>query len=174
MNLKRLKKGVAGTALMFALTLGSGMILSTTAQAQDRHRDNNWNRDNDRNRNRDHDNHRDGDWQRRQQIDRARELVRIRQLERERSRRGHAYPAPRVYSNNGYYGGGYNGGRYSNGDQQRGFSDGLDRGQEDARDGRSFTPNNSDHFRSGDSAYRDGFRRGYEQGYRQNAGYRRR
>ena len=64
MNLKRLKKGVAGTALMFALTVGSGIILSTTAQAQDWHRDRNWSRD--------HYQHRDDNWQRRQQVERAR------------------------------------------------------------------------------------------------------
>ena len=159
MNLQQLKKGVAGTALMFALTLGSGMILSATAQAQDWHRDRNWSRD--------HYQHRDNNWQR------SRESARFRELERERSRRAYVYPVPRVYSYGGYVGNGYYGSRYSGGDQQRGFSDGLDRGQEDARDRRSFNPNNSDHYRSGDAAYRDGFRRGYEQGYRQYAGYRR-
>lgn len=56
---------------------------------------------------------------------------------------------------------------YNNRDEQKGYHDGLDRGQEDARDRRSFNPNNSSHFRKGNSAYREGFRRGYAQGYRQ-------
>src|SRR5262249_36992463 len=68
--------------------------------------------------------------------------------------------------------------------EQRGYSTGLDRGRDDARDGRSFNPNNSDHYRHGDSGYhseygnkeayrsvyRAAFRRGYEQGYRQARG----
>jgi hypothetical protein len=72
------------------------------------------------------------------------------------------------YGNSSYYGYGN-----SYGYEQQGFRDGLDRGQEDARDGRSFNPNNSSHYRSGNSAYRAGFRRGYEQGYGQYGGYRR-
>ena len=62
---------------------------------------------------------------------------------------------------------------YNSRDEQKGYRDGLDRGREDARDRRSFNPNNSSHFRNGNSAYREGFRRGYAQGYRQN-GYSRR
>jgi hypothetical protein len=64
----------------------------------------------------------------------------------------------------------------------------LDRGRDDARNRRSFNPNNSSHYRDGDSgyrseygskeayrqAYRAAFRRGYEVGYRENSGYRRR
>ena len=78
--------------------------------------------------------------------------------------------------NDGWYGGGY--GRYGNNsayrrDQEKGYSDGLNRGQEDARDRRSFNPNNSSHYRNGNGAYRDGFRQGYEQGYRQYARSRR-
>ena len=56
--------------------------------------------------------------------------------------------------------------------EQRGYATGLDRGRDDARNRRSFNPNNSSHYRSGDSAYRDGFRRGYGVGYRQFGGYR--
>src|SRR5690349_3008740 len=52
---------------------------------------------------------------------------------------------------------------------QRGYRDGLDRGREDARDRRSANPNNSEHFRHGNNAYRDGFRRGYFEGYRENS-----
>jgi len=62
---------------------------------------------------------------------------------------------------------------YNSRDEQKGYRDGLDRGREDARDRRSFNPNNSSHFRNGNSAYREGFRRGYSQGYRQY-GYSRR
>jgi hypothetical protein len=65
--------------------------------------------------------------------------------------------------------------------QQRGFATGLDRGRDDGHDGRSFNPNNSDHYRDGDSGYsssfgnkdayrqvyRSAFMRGYSQGYRE-------
>ena len=62
---------------------------------------------------------------------------------------------------NGSYG-------YNNRDEQKGYRDGLDRGQEDAQHRRSFDPNNSSHFRKGNFSYREGFRRGYAQGYRQS------
>jgi hypothetical protein len=54
-------------------------------------------------------------------------------------------------------------------DERKGYRDGLDRGEEDARDRRRPDPNNSDHYRDGNRAYRDGFRRGYAQGYRRYA-----
>src|SRR5262245_41431373 len=69
----------------------------------------------------------------------------------------------------GYYGGSGNG-SFSNW-QQRGYRDGLDRGREDARSGRYPTPNNSEHFRDGNAAYRQGFARGYQIGYGQYARY---
>jgi hypothetical protein len=50
-------------------------------------------------------------------------------------------------------------------DQQKGYSDGLDRGKEDAHDHKSFNPNNSDHYRDGNRWYKEGFRRGYAEGY---------
>jgi hypothetical protein len=53
-----------------------------------------------------------------------------------------------------------------NGDYQQGLRDGLRRGQEDLRDRRAADPNNSSHYRKGNNAYREGFRRGYAQGYR--------
>jgi hypothetical protein len=59
------------------------------------------------------------------------------------------------------------------GEESKGYRDGLDRGREDARTHRSFNPNNSSHFRSGNNFYREGFRRGYEEGYRENARGRR-
>ena len=67
----------------------------------------------------------------------------------------------------------------------RGFQAGLDRGAEDARNHRRYDPNNSQHYRDGDSgyhsqygiiqayraAYREGFRRGYAQGYGRYRGF---
>ena len=53
-------------------------------------------------------------------------------------------------------------------DYQKGLRDGLRRGQEDLRDRRIADPNNSSHYRKGNTAYREGFRRGYVQGYRTN------
>ena len=55
-------------------------------------------------------------------------------------------------------------------EEQKGFRDGLDRGQEDARDRRRADPNNSSHYRNGNRDYREGFREGYAQGYRQYRG----
>jgi hypothetical protein len=137
---------------------------------------------------------REGGWNRQQQAERAREIERARQLawQREQQRNRYAYTYPRTYPYGGYgnggygsysggyggygnYGGGYGGG-YNNSEVQRGYYDGLNRGQEDARSRRSPNPNNSSHFRSGNAAYREGFRRGYDVGYRQyggGGGYRR-
>lgn len=62
---------------------------------------------------------------------------------------------------------------YNRYEEEKGYRDGLDRGQEDARTHRSFDPNNSSHYRNGNNEYREGFRRGYSVGYRQNSSYRR-
>lgn len=81
---------------------------------------------------------------------------------------------PYGYYPYGYYSYGY--APYSRYDlgpnsDQVGYRDGYDRGQEDARKGRGYDPNNSSHFRNAISAtYRDGFRQGYEYGYRRFAG----
>jgi flagellar biosynthesis/type III secretory pathway protein FliH len=158
MNWNQLKKGAAGTALIFTLLLTFGMSLGTTAQAQGRYSDRQWDRDD----------RRDRDWNRREQIRRAREWEWRRERERARERDSYVYRSPRSFPYGGYSGGGI-----YNAQVDKGFRDGLDRGQEDARDRRSFNPNNSSHYRSGNSAYREGFRRGYEQGYRQYASYRR-
>lgn len=180
MNWQGLKKGVAGATLAVTLLLGSGAILGTTAQAQDRdrnwrrddRRDNNrdWNRDG--RRDRDWDRNRNRDWERRQAAERARAIQRARELEWRRQqelsrRRNNGYYGgyPRTYPNGGYRNGGSYG--YNSYDEQKGYRDGLDRGQEDLRDRRRADPNNSDHYRSGNAAYREGFRRGYAQGYRQ-------
>ena len=158
-----------GAALGFVFLFSIGVITGTTAQAQDRNR--RWDRNDQRNTQRD--NRDSSDWNRRQQIERAREIERARQLawqrERERARNRYAYSYPRTYG--GGYGGSYgNYGGYGGGSSyevQKGYRDGLDRGQEDLRNRRSPNPNNSDHYRSGNSAYREGFRRGYAEGYRQ-------
>ena len=177
MNWNRLKKGVAGMAIIITLLFSIGAGLQTTAQAQDRGRDNNWRRDHDggrdrdgwrdRDRNRD----RDRDWYRRQQIQRARELELRRQREIARSR---AYRYG-TYRNYPYYGnsGGYYGGSGYNSELQRGYRNGLKEGADDARDRDSFNPSRHSSFRDGNPAYRDGFGRGYQEGYRQYAGYRR-
>ncbi len=68
--------------------------------------------------------------------------------------------------NNGQFGNrGYN--NVNNFDFQRGFSDGLNRGREDALTNRAMTPNNSSHYRSGNVSYRAGFERGFFQAYQQ-------
>ena len=168
MNLSRVKRVTTGAALGFVFLFSIGVITGTTAQAQDRNR--RWDGD-DRRDTAQRDNRDRSDWNRRQQIERAREIERARQLawERERARNRYAYSYPRTYG--GGYGGSYgNYGGYGGGSSyevQKGYRDGLDRGQEDLRNRRSPNPNNSDHYRSGNSAYREGFRRGYAEGYRQ-------
>ena len=183
MNWQGLKKGIAGAMLAVTLLLGSGAILGTTAQAQNRdrdwrrdnRRDNNrdWNRDGRRDRDWDRNRDRNRDWERRRAEERARAIQRARELEwrrqqelaRRRNNGYYGYGYPRNYPNGGYIGGGRSYG-YNSYEEQKGFRDGLDRGQEDLRDRRRPDPNNSDHYRSGNAAYREGFRRGYAQGYR--------
>lgn len=63
--------------------------------------------------------------------------------------------------------------RWDNKEERKGYRDGLDRGQKDARTNRRPDPNNSSHYRNGSRDYREGFRRGYFIGYRQYANYRR-
>ena len=182
MNVSRMKRAMTGGAFALVFLFSVGIMTGTTAQAQDRDRNNRW----DRNRGdwtEQRDRNRDSDWNRRQAAERAREIERARQLawQRERERNRYAYSYPRTYPSYGGYGGyggyrggygGYGGG-YNNGEVQRGYYDGLNRGQEDARDRRSPNPNNSSHFRSGNAAYREGFVRGYQVGYRQYGGGRR-
>lgn len=167
MNLKGLKKAIAGALVALTLIFSVG-ITGSTAQAQNRDRD----RRGDRNRDRDRDGRRDSDWQRRQQIQRARELAWWRQRERARNRDSYRYQSRRNYP---YYGSSGSYGRYggySSGEEQRGFRNGLKEGADDARDRDSFNPNRHSSFRDGNGAYREGFHRGYVQGYRQFAGYR--
>src|SRR5262245_41523581 len=63
--------------------------------------------------------------------------------------------------------------RWERREEQKGFHDGLDRGQKDAKTNRRADPNNSEHYRNGNREYREGFRRGYFDGYRQYARHRR-
>ena len=193
MNLSRTKRAMTGGAFALVFLFSVGIMTGTTAQAQDRDRNNRWdrsqrdNRTEQRSQTVQRDRNRDGDWNRRQAAERAREIERARQLawQRQQERNRYAYSYPRTYPSYGGYGnggyggyrnggsyGGYGGG-YNNGEVQRGYYDGLNRGQEDARDRRSPNPNNSSHFRSGNSAYREGFVRGYQVGYRQYGGGRR-
>src|ERR1051326_1247341 len=87
-------------------------------------------------------------------------------------------PLPAYYPNQPYFGGVYNNGGYNYQgyyptQRNKGYRDGLDRGREDARDHRYPNPNNSEHFRNGNQAYREGFQRGYNAGYHQYTRYRR-
>ncbi len=184
MNKNMLKKATAVLGLVLSLSFFTGIISTTTVQAQNR--DRRWNRDNNR---RDNDrrdwNRRDNDrrdwnrgnndrreWERRREIARQRALQEARRREWERNNRyrnSRNYP---YYGNNGggYYGGGYNG--YGNSEVQRGYNNGLKEGLDDARDRDSFNPSRHSSFRDGNQFYRDGFYRGYQQGYRQSS-YRR-
>ncbi len=71
----------------------------------------------------------------------------------------------------GYYGGNSrnnrNGG-FANEEQEKGYRDGLRRGQEDRQTNRIPDPNNSSHYRKGNADYRLGFRRGYDNSYPTN------
>jgi len=158
MKFERLKKYAYSLAIAVVLVMFAGIASTSLVQAQGRYRD--YDRWEDRQERRD----RWEDSRERREEWRERELMRER-AERERLRREREYG----YGNNGYYGGNS---AYNN-EVRKGYSDGFNRGQEDARDRRSFNPNNSSHYRNGNSAYRDGFRQGYNQGYRQYSGYRR-
>ncbi|MCI0664455.1 MAG: hypothetical protein L0220_25630, partial [Acidobacteria bacterium] len=76
----------------------------------------------------------------------------------------------RGYGNDGWYGNRGNGNYgygVNNAEFQKGYSDGLDRGRKDAQTNRAMDPNNSSHYRKGNSSYRAGFERGFYQAYRQ-------
>ena len=193
MNWNRIKKVITGAGLVSALLLGPGSLFKTTAMADDHARsggapqsrdsrrdgdrnvprggdrnvpqgDRNWRPDGDRGRNGDQNWRRDGD----------------RGRDWDRGRGGYVYTYPRTYpyGGGGYYGGPYGGyyggGGYGGGNlgywEQKGYSDGHNRGREDARSGRYPTPNNSEHFRNGNAAYRQGFARGYQVGFGQYGG----
>ena len=72
------------------------------------------------------------------------------------------------YGNNrggGYGNGGYGNGGFYNEEQEKGYRDGLRRGQEDRDTNRIPDPNNSSHYRKGNADYRLGFQRGYDNSY---------
>src|SRR5581483_7869224 len=149
MNYERLKKGLVSLGLAGAFAVGSGIAGASPVQAQDRERI--------------------------QEREKERERERILR-EQGRNNRYGTYRNDGYYGNGGRYGGVYgnNGyGGYNNAEVQRGYRDGLNRGQEDARSGRYPNPNNSSHYQSGNGAYREGFARGYQQGFRQYGGSRR-
>jgi len=173
MKIGSVKKIVVSLSMAAAFVLSTGFASSSLVQAQNR----DWGRGRWENR---QDDRRD-DWRLRQQERERQEQERLRR-EREayRNRNNGTYRDDGYYRNNGRYGrndgyygndGQYGNYGYNNGEVQRGFRDGLDRGQEDARDRDSFNPNNSQHYRNGSAAYREGFQRGYAQGYRQNRRY---
>jgi hypothetical protein len=171
MSINRTRRAIIGAFFSLILLFGSVAITSTTAQAQGRGRG--------------HDRHWSGgrgDWNRgnrgwrgnnrfdfgRQVFPRTRTRVFVAPRFYPRTYSyPYAYTYPRTFVPYSY------GGTYF-GSNTRGYSDGFDRGREDAQDGRSYNPNNSSHFRNGSFAYRDAFRRGYDAGYRQYSGYWRR
>ena len=181
MNRQMLKKVAAVLGLVLSLSFFTGIISTTTVQAQNR--DNRWHRDNDRrddrrdwnrrNDDRNRDWERNREWERRREIARQRAIqeMRRRQWERDRYRNSRNYP---------YYGGTYGGygnsggyyGGYNNSELQRGYHNGLKEGLDDAKDRDSFNPNRHSSFRDGNQSYRQGFYRGYQEGYRQNSYYR--
>lgn len=171
MKLRNLKKlavtSVFGLGLM--VIFGTSDLSSTKAQG--------WRWGQDRNRNGVNDR-----YERRRGIDRNRNGINDR-YEVDRNRNGvyDGYEYNRRYGNRGYGNGGYygndgyygnNGYGYNNGDYQKGYRDGLHRGRSDAQTNRVMDPNNSSHYRKGNSAYRQGFEQGFYQSYRQYSGRR--
>jgi hypothetical protein len=168
MKLDRLSKITTATTFAIILLISGGMILGTTAQAQDRDHDQSRQRDRNDRQDQDHTPDRPADWD--HYGDRNEDSY----------RRG--FPTYPSNVGPGRSGGGY---AYRNIAGQNGYSAGLKRGADDARRGRSYNPNNPSQYRKGDNgyhseygnkdayraAYRDGFLRGYEQAYRQSAGY---
>jgi len=130
MNLSRIKGAVTGAAFALVFLFSVGIMTGTTAQAQDRDRNNRWDRSQRENRTEQRsqtvqrDRNRDGDWNRRQQTERAREIERARQLawQRQQERNRYAYSYPRTYPSYGGYGnGGYGNGGYRNGGSYGGY-----------------------------------------------------
>ncbi|HEX5703914.1 MAG TPA: hypothetical protein VFX97_11985 [Pyrinomonadaceae bacterium] len=177
--------GKLGRAVLaFSLMFGFGIMMSSTAQAQDRN----------------------GQWQRRDRVDQIRarrEALRQReaqiiaqrraQRQAQRNDRYHrngtynngtynngtynngGYNNDGTYNNGGYRNGGYNNGGYSNANQialNQGYQQGISTGSSDAQRRQSYSPERSKHYKNANSqAFREGFVRGYDAGYRQYAGY---
>jgi hypothetical protein len=187
-----------GVALALALILGFGAVMVSTAQAQRREDDRSQNRTQRQDRaqrddrwgnnvpNRGRGNNES--WQREQWERNHNNAYRGYPYGNYGNYGNYGYNGP--YRNNGYYGGypggGYYGGGYpyggygnygsyggyggNSGSEAHGYRDGLNRGREDARSGRYPSPNNSEHFRNGNPAYRAGFARGYRDGFGQFGG----
>jgi hypothetical protein len=198
MKLNRIKKLITGAALGFMVLFSAGMVTGTTAQAQNRDRDHRFDRQERRDsvRGRVYVNPAPRVYTSPRAYPNYSPYGGGYGYGRGYGNGGgsasypRGYTSPRAYPNYSPYGGGYGygrgygygGGGYGGGygygggnnsyEEQKGYRDGLDRGQEDARSGRSPNPNNSSHYRSGNSLYRDGFRQGYGVGYRQFGGYR--
>ena len=97
-------------------------------------------------------------------------------------RRGSSRTGP--YGGYGSYGGPDRRYGYGSVGSERGFSDGYDKGREDARDGDRYEPRRHKWYRGGDRGYRrdygpkddykrfyrDAFLQGYERGYRESRG----
>jgi hypothetical protein len=115
-----------------------------------------WDRDNGRNNGRNNDRYEDRSRRSRDQQD-----CDIYGNPRNSRNRGGVY-------NDDYYGrnsrNNRNGGFY-NQEQEKGYRDGLRRGQEDRDTNRIPDPNNSSHYRKGNADYRLGFERGYDDSY---------
>ena len=152
-NYQGLKKYTLALALSIGFVVAPGLSSLSAVQAQD------WRYGQDRRDDRlerERERQRREEWQRQQRQDNGRDWGWNQGRDRNRS-----------YGNNGSYG--TNNGRYNNGEVQKGYRDGLDRGQKDAKTNRTPTPSNSQHYREGNAAYREGFARGYAEGYRQFA-----
>jgi len=148
MNIQNLKKYTIALALTAGFVIVPGLSSLSEVQAQgwwrygQNRRDDRWDRRNDRRNDR-----RDDRWDRRDDPWDRRDDRWDRRNDRWDNR-------------NDRYG-------YNSKEEQKGYRDGLDRGQKDAKTRRIADPNNSSHYRNGNSAYREGFRRGYFIGYRQ-------
>lgn len=170
-----LKKGILSLALAGGFILSAGAFVDANAQGwrwgqqrRDRDRDGIPDR-RDRRVDRDRDGVDDRIEARRGRTDINRNGIPDR-AERNRYYRNngnYGYYGNRNYGYNNSYGYNNGYGGYNSAEYQKGYRDGLDRGQEDARDRKRATPNNSSHFRKGSATYRQGFSQGYNVGYNQ-------
>jgi hypothetical protein len=126
-----------------------------------------WDRDNGRNnRNNDRNNDRYEDRSRRSRDQQDRDVYGNPRNGNNRGNSGNdRYGNGRGGYDDGYYGGNNRNGGFQNDEQEKGYRDGLRRGQEDRQTNRIPDPNNSSHYRKGNADYRLGFRRGYDDSY---------
>src|SRR5437588_2099764 len=157
-----LKKGICSLALTGTFMLSLGAASASLVQAQDWR----WRQEREIGRQR--------EWERQRELERLRRMQERQMWEQRRMERQnypygynnnrYSYGYPYGYDNRYGYGNNYG---YNNAEAQQGYRDGLTRGREDAQSRRTPTPNNSQHFREGNAAYRQGFARGYQEGYQQ-------